>query len=171
MLSFDRRVYRGPERRFADGTVLHSGDSIGELHLQNRHVLAIHARASHPVAAGLTFRRLLVASLRALARRAAEDPGLGNLRVFHSLTILVTGAERIGFLVGDDGVPARVRALFFHLLLCRYHAAGFARLPPTFLPARELWLTAAELQRRYGAEASPLMRVGTAPASGRRAHL
>lgn len=157
VLALDRRVYRGPERRFADGTVLHAGDTVGELHLQNRRVLALHAWATHPLAVGLAFRRELVASLRALALRAARDPAVGSVPAFHARTILTAGAERLGF-VCEDGVGrhAPLRALHFHLMLCRYHAAGFGRWPAAMLPVRALWLTSAELGRRYlGAPAVP----------------
>lgn len=157
VLCVDRRVYHGAERRFPDGTLLRPGDPIGELHLRNRRVRDIHTRAGHPVPLGLTFRRLFVASLRALASAVEADPQLRPLRVFHANTILVTGAERVGFVVTHtDGRIPFLRTLFFHLLLCRYHAHGLARLPEGGLPSRELWLTAAELRRRYGrATAAP----------------
>jgi hypothetical protein len=150
VLTLDRRRYRGPEQRFPDGTLLHPGDPIGELHLQNRRVLGLHARTRHPLAVGLAFRQRLIASLRVLARRAASEPLAGELRAFHAHTILTTGAERLGFVV-VDGAPAHdpIRTLYFHLLLCRYHAAGFRRWPRRLRPTRQLWITAAELRRRY----------------------
>src|SRR5579875_3453967 len=152
-------------RRFPDGTVLRPGDAIGELHLHNRRVRAIHATAGHPVPLGLTFRRLLVASLRALAGAVEADPLLRPLEVFHASTILATGAERIGFVVtAANGRAPRLRTLFFHLLLCRYHAHGLARLPEHGLPPRELWLTAKELRRRYGTVDA---RAGLTPGSVR----
>lgn len=151
VLSVDRRTHRGAERRFPDGTVLRRGDPVGELHLRNRRVLAIHPGARHPVALGLRFRRLLIASLRGLASHAATDPRLSDLAVFHARTILITGAARIGFVVGDDGNPAPfLRTLFFHLMLCRYHASGLTRMPAAMQAPRDLWLTAAVLRRRYG---------------------
>ena len=165
VLSVDRRIYRGAARRFPDGTVLRPGDAIGELHLHNRRVRAIHATAGHPVPHGLTFRRLLVASLRALAGAVEADPLLRPLEVFHASTILATGAERIGFVVtAANGRAPRLRTLFFHLLLCRYHAHGLARLPEHGLPPRELWLTAKELRRRYGTVDA---RAGLTPGSVR----
>jgi hypothetical protein len=147
VLYVDRRIYRGAARRFPDGTLLRPGDAIGELHLHNRRVRAIHATAGHPVPLGLTFRRLLVASLRALAGAVEADPLLRPLEVFHASTILPF-----------------LRTLFFHLLLCRYHAHGLARLPEHGLPPRELWLTTTELRRRYGAVAA---QVGVTPGSVR----
>ena len=151
VLAFDRRVYHGPDRRFADGTVLRAGITMGELHLQNRRVLALHARATHPLAVGLAFRREIVLSLRALAQRAARDPAVGSLPAFHARTILTAGAEHLGFVCEYDGAGrwAPLRALHFHLMLCRYHAAGFGRWPATLRPVRALWLTSAELERRY----------------------
>jgi hypothetical protein len=150
VLALDRRVWRGPERRFADGTVVHPGEMIGELHLQNRRVLALHARATHPLAVGLAFRRELIASLRALALHAARDPAVGGLPAFHARTILTAGAERVGFVL-DDGVEGDgpLRAFHFHLMLCRYHTAGFRRWPEVPLRVRALWLTSTELGRRY----------------------
>jgi hypothetical protein len=166
VLCVDRRVYRGVARRFPDGTLLRPGDPIGELHLRNRRVRAIHATVGHPVPLGLTFRRLLVASLRALADATEADPLLRPLKAFHASTILATGAERIGFVVtAADGRARRLRTLFFHLLLCRYHAHGLARLPEAGLPPRELWLTAAELRRRYGGAAAA--NAGLTPGSVR----
>jgi hypothetical protein len=164
VLSLDRRTHRGPERRFQDGTVLRPGEPIGELHLQNRRILAMHARAPHPMALALAFRRALVASLRALAARAAADPGVASLGAFHARTILTGGAPRLGFVVdAGNARPHRLRTLFFHLLMCRHHGAGLARLPRDLLPTHDLWLTGAELARRYapaGPRTAPQRVVG-----------
>ena len=108
-----------------------------------------------------------VASLRVLALRAARNPGVGSLPAFHARTILAAGADRLGLIL-DDGVegPGPLRAFHFHLMLCRYHTAGFRRWPEAMLPVRALWLTSTELGRRYrdapaarGAVGSPCLCV------------
>src|SRR5579884_1944509 len=110
---------------------------------------------------------------RGAARRFPDGtllrPGdaIGELHLHNrrARTILATGAERIGFVVtAANGRAPFLRTLFFHLLLCRYHAHGLARLPEHGLPPRELWLTTTELRRRYGAVAA---QVGVTPGSVR----
>ncbi len=55
--------------RLADGTVVHRGDRIGVLHLNNLRVVSLHDEGLAPGAIGFEFRRRLLASLGELARR------------------------------------------------------------------------------------------------------
>jgi hypothetical protein len=64
--------YRGPELRFADGTLLRDNDPIGRLHFNNASIAALGEDSLHRV--GFRFAKLMRQSLRALADAAQSDP-------------------------------------------------------------------------------------------------
>jgi hypothetical protein len=79
------RISRGrsrQERVLSDGTVVHVGDPVIELHFWNEHVPRMDA-AGPDLAWGLRFYRRLRRSLVSLARYTRQTPGLDDVVAFH----------------------------------------------------------------------------------------
>jgi hypothetical protein len=131
----------------ADGTRLAPGDRIGVIHLNNEQVAALHADAGSIRMVGLRFRRLFIASLRELARRAEPGGPLADVRAFAATTIFHRGLGRLGFesaLAGNRASALGV--LYQRALLTCLHPAGPARLgAATYEQARCLWISREQL--------------------------
>lgn len=144
--------------RLAGGVVIHPGDRIGILHLNNARVVTLHADGRPPLAVGLAFRRDLFASLRELAALASGGGRLAAARAFAATTIFHRGLRRLGFeterrrLVWPGYVAAYQRAL-----LTTLHPAGAARVRRLALVrAERLWIAREALLARYGAAGGPI---------------
>ena len=81
LLSVERRCM-ARVLRLADGTLLRQGDRVGVLHVNNARALALHTDGLGPAAVGFEFRRLFMASLRALAARAADGGPWASLTAY-----------------------------------------------------------------------------------------
>jgi len=144
-------------RTLPDGTRLAPGIRVGELHLANARLAALHGDGLSPLAVGLEFRRRLLASLAELARLCAPAGPLADVRAFCAVTVFHRGLARLGFAPERDGLvwPGLVAA-YQRALLATLHPGGGARLRrPTYGRARRLWITREALLARYGPGAAP----------------
>jgi hypothetical protein len=148
VLFVGRAPYRGPARRFADGTRLQPDDVLGTLHFNNARIAALDAPTPNAVA--FRFVRLLLESLRTLADMAHKDGPFGDLPVFQGI-----GWWRHGESVGFIGEPfpdgGRKRFLAVHIGLLVW---AFAPSVSTAIAARPepriSWMTRDTLIKRYG---------------------
>lgn len=146
-----RRTWRPV--RLADGTLLRRGDPVGALHVNNARVLALHARGLGPAAIGFEFRRLFLASLRAVAARAADGGPLAPLRAYSATTLFHQRLPLLGFAAApaDRSAWPRLVTLYERALLRTLHPAGAARLPRARRgEARRLWISRERLLAIYG---------------------
>lgn len=149
MVGFEAGRYHGDPLRLGDGTVLRSGDRIGLLHLDNEHVrtLAVDGWLAEGWREGL-------ADLRALARWARTGPSADRPVAYTATTILVPLARRAGFEVHPRRRTAWARLEDWHYrsLMRRWNPRGAERLRRGHgrLRSSVVWLSASELQRRYG---------------------
>ena len=139
-------------RTLPDGTRLERGAPVGELHLANARLAALHVAGRSPLGVGLEFRRRLLSSLAELARRCALAGPLEDVRAFCAVTVFHRGLARLGFAPERDGLawPGLVAA-YQRALLASLHPAG-GRRPgrSTYGRARRLWITREALLARYG---------------------
>lgn len=132
--------YRGPERRFSDGTVLRENDLIGQLHFDNVSIAAIGEGSLHRT--GFRFAKLMRESLRLLAEAAQSDPELRSVRVFHGVTWIPEHGKVVGF----ESTPrpktwkTRLLAGYFKLLMWTFAPAARTRSSAKTEP-RDYWLT------------------------------
>ncbi len=133
--------------RLADGTVLRPGDRIGVIHLNNERVASLHEDGGSIRTVGLRFRRLFVASLRELARRAEPHGPLADVRAFAATTIYHRGLRRLGFEPAREGSRVWALAVLYQrALLASLHPAGSARLgTAAYTDARRLWISRERL--------------------------
>jgi hypothetical protein len=147
-----RRLLRPLE--LADGTRLARGAPIGVVHLNNARVLALHGRGLAPDAIGFEFRRLLLRSLHAMARQAADGGPLAFLQAYSATTLFHRRLPRLGFSAADAdrSVWRGFVSRYARALLDSLHPAGAARVRRgARAEARRLWISRARLLSLYGA--------------------
>ena len=156
-----RRSYRTVRLTEA---VIGYGDRVGVLHLDNLRVATLHEHRESPMAVGLQFRRLLVASLEALADRTRPAGELAALPAFMAVTIFHHGLKRLGFEAEPRGLFwPRCTAVYQRALLASLHPDGVFRLQRVaFTRAERLWISGDRLRALYG-EGSRVR--GTTPGS------
>lgn len=149
--------YRGRPFVLADGTPIHPGDAIGEIHLNNERVAALHDGGRRSPRIGFDIRRAFHASLVVLAERAQESPRHQVARAFTATTIFYHGTERMGFEVRPLPRPllSRIVGAYQRRLLAYFHPLGRQRLGRRhFAEARQIWISRDALLRRYASERS-----------------
>ncbi len=158
------------ERVLSDGTVVHIGDPIIELHFWNEHIPPMDTEGPDLIW-GLRFYRCLRSSLLDLARYVSHTAGLDDVVAFHGQSSFASemgwqryaGAlESLGFdfrpLPPSASIWKRVGQFFEHL----YVWALIWAFNPTSLRGKhllaarrgELWISRARLLERYASTAS-----------------
>ena len=150
VLALETSRWRGPTVVLADGTKVRRGDPVALVHLDNVRVNVVAEKGWQ--LAGIRAAR---ADLRALAAWAASLPTDARPVAYHAETVLGPLARWAGFEIREpphDPMHA-LRAWYMRGLLARWSREGRGRLAHGHLPLRivEIWLSAAELERRFGA--------------------
>jgi peptidoglycan/xylan/chitin deacetylase (PgdA/CDA1 family) len=150
ILTLGPAVHYGPALLLRDGTMIHTGTPVGELHLDRARVAHLHCTVSQR-RLGLALRRELEHTLRRLARMVVEHPPYQSLAAFRGTTLFWREATRLGFEVdaGDTGWHHGVLSWYQRMLLIRDHPLGRRRLRGRRWEARTIWLSRQELLRRY----------------------
>lgn len=147
------RRHRGSDVALRDGTVIRDGDLIADLHLDNRAM------------AGLTSDGWQTTVLehgrndaRTLARWARRQPPQDRPVAYHGMTLLWPMMRRLGAEIHERPRTSRVAWEDWYLrgVLRRWAKGGAQRLAVGHgeLRSRDWWISAAELERRYGREPS-----------------
>lgn len=149
VLLLGRTHYHGPAMTLPDGTQLAPGDAIGGLHFHNAGFIGLQAGSSR--AAALSFARLMLQSMHALAAAARNDPRFADVEVFHATSWLPPHGQRLGFVTQPvpKGFGTRARAAYFKLLLWTFAPAQETRRQALPDP-HYYWLTRKELLQRFG---------------------
>jgi peptidoglycan-N-acetylglucosamine deacetylase len=150
VLTLGPAIHSGPGLILRDGTMIHPGAQVGELHLDRARVLRLH-RTVPQWRVGFVLRRELEDTLRRLAQRVVEHPPYRQLGAFRSTTLFWQEATRLGFevCVHEIGRHHRVLSWYQRMLLVRDHPLGRHRLRGKRWEARTVWLSRQELLRRY----------------------
>lgn len=149
--------HRGRRVALKDGTLVHAGDLVGTIHLNNERVRSIHGRTANPAIAGILIRRDFERSLETLARLSESHPRYQAVKAFTATTIFHQGGERFGFeiLPLRSTLFGRVVAAYERSLLARFHPLGASRARrKRFAEVRVIWISRATLRRRYAARRS-----------------
>ena len=144
--------YRGRPFTLGDGTQIRRGDLVGDFHLDNERMAALHEGGRRSRWAGLAFRRVFHASLLALAEQALTAPRFHGVRSFTTTTIFHEGTGLMGFEIRplSSRFGARVVAAYQRSLITRFHPLGKQRPSRRrFGEARQIWISRDELVRRY----------------------
>ena len=117
MMLVNESVHDGPDKVFADGTLVKQGDIIGAIHFDNRVTSRLASHSSR--AAALRFVRLLRESLAALAQKAANEPVYARYPAYVGITWLPPHGVKMGFETEPmpEGGRRRYLTRFFRLLV------------------------------------------------------
>ncbi|HEX9036622.1 MAG TPA: MFS transporter [Ktedonobacterales bacterium] len=144
--------YHGQPITLPDGTRVTQGAAVAELHFNNRLLSA--------TAQGGPWRitHMVADDLGALARWAQGTGEMAQVEAIVGVTLLGRAGRRVGFTLRERPVTlhARLERFFMQGLLAMYNPAGVQRLERGATYASypvEVWMSRAELLRRYGGEA------------------
>jgi peptidoglycan/xylan/chitin deacetylase (PgdA/CDA1 family) len=153
ILALGPATHYGPDLMLRDGTMLHPGAYVGELHLDRSRVAHLHRTVPKHVL-GLALRRELERALQQLARMVLEHHNYHRLGAFRSTTLFWKEATRLGFEVDarDRGWHLTFLGWYQRMLLARDHPLGRRRLRGRRWEARTIWLSRQNLMRRYGGQ-------------------
>lgn len=119
--AFHYRVttYNGEKLQFASGKHIEKGDSIVELHFDNKMLSTIAAKSSSPVTTGIRMLREVEHALPQLADQIAADPEAKDIKAVYGVTMIHRGADRLGFEIFPlpDGLFARSTRVYLRLLV------------------------------------------------------
>lgn len=151
------RRYRGRRVVLSDGTAVSAGDLVGTIHFNNESVAAIHKRTANPIRAGILILRAFEDSLETLAGLVETYLPYREVKAFTTTTIFHQGVERLGFEIFPprSALLGRIVAAYERSLLVRFHPLGTSRVRrKRFAEVRVLWISRAELRRRYAGRSS-----------------
>ena len=140
--------YHGPRLVLMDGTVVNSGDLVGELHLDNHRAAALHQEGS----GGFRFRHEILRLLPALGRDLCTRPEYQAINACWGASLFWRStalAAKAGF--EDRPLPPFTRwwlGTWERILLANYHPEGRRRLNRgRRTELRQVWITRRTLLR------------------------
>jgi peptidoglycan/xylan/chitin deacetylase (PgdA/CDA1 family) len=153
ILALGPAVHYGPDIILRDGTMVHPGAQVGELHLDRLRLADLHHTVS-PRALGMMLRHEIEHTLQKLAQLVVAQSRYERLEAFRSTTLFWREARHLGFEVDsrDSGWHLGLIGRYQRLLLARDHPLGRRRLQGKRWVARTIWLSRRELLRRYGGQ-------------------
>ena len=156
VLRIGRVTYRGLPATLKDGRTVSPGDTVGELHFRNPQLAALGAIRALPL-----FER----AMRELAVLIEESPRYRDIEIFFGISVAFRGARRFGFEVKELGfTPWRrfVTGTYLRWIMTVYHPQGLERLHHRRdqLEPKGIYITRAEILRRFGPGAAPVRSRG-----------
>ena len=149
--------HRGRPLTLGDGTRIGRGDRIGDFHLDNERMAALHEGGRRSRWAGLASRRAFHASLEALAEQTQNNPRYREVRAFTATTIFHEVSDLMGFEIRPlaSRWGARLVAAYERSLIALFHPLGKQRPGRRrYGEARQIWISREALVRRYAGERS-----------------
>lgn len=140
--------YRGKLRIFADGTVLHDGDTVGIIHFNNRYLAQAHAGTGEKGGrrAAFVFGYALIESMRRLALELENNPSFGELVVITGITWFKPHGNKVGFESAPLPEGGRKRLLKNHFRLLLYALSPqLSKREGARLEPHQFWLTKSRL--------------------------
>jgi MFS family permease len=146
--------YRGRPITLHDGTQVAHGDWVINLHFDN-HRLSDATRTAGP----WRLARMIAEDMSALARWVAAPGEMAQARALVGVTLMGRAAPRLGFTLRERPVTihAQLERFFMQGLMAVYNPEGVDRLGRGTTYAGypvEVWMSRAELLRRYAAPVS-----------------
>ncbi|RCX17812.1 hypothetical protein DFP94_108173 [Fontibacillus phaseoli] len=124
--------YHGPSISCQDGTWIHAGDWIGELHLDNRLILEM-LRIYDANQVALRVARLVRGSMRQICAEIRTLPQLSQVKALQGITLLHRGITHgMGFETHPlkKGTSRSLTTYYLRLLLTVFHPRNGNRIGP-----------------------------------------
>jgi peptidoglycan-N-acetylglucosamine deacetylase len=158
LLAFNLYRHTGADVPLKTGEVIRKGDLLMELHFRREAMMPLIAEGD-PLRVALEMRRMGERELPRLARMLESDAELREVAGVHALTLFYRGINKMGFEI----VPLREKwaeawfTWWHRLLMARDSSQGSERVRRyrDKLVTRHIWMSRAELIRRYGESPSP----------------
>lgn len=150
LLLVNASVHDGPDKEFADGTLIRHGDTIGAIHFDNRVTAKFTSRSAR--AAAIQLLRVLMQSLEVLAQKSVDDPEYARFKVYRGITWLPSHGATVGFETEPlaEGRRRRFLTRFFRVLVWAVAPSAETRTSAHVEPI-VFWMTRTQLlTRRYG---------------------
>lgn len=150
------RRHHGKSVECHDGQWVHSGDWVGELHLDNRQVLKL-SKELGPDRAALSTARMLRKSMKQISVAMETDPELAHVKALMGITLLHRGIiHGLGFELHPlESKGFRIFSTYYLRLLLRVlHPGGKQRMQQNVqkLVPKMLLMTRQSLLTRYRKE-------------------
>ncbi|WP_328802994.1 polysaccharide deacetylase family protein [Paenibacillus sp. An7] len=129
-LHYRIRPYQGKRVAMTDGEFLEKGDSIVELHFDNKKLYQLGTTSRTSVHLAIRMIRTMEKQLPDLAHLIAKDPDAAEVKALYGVTMINRGPEQFGFLVKDlpKGWFAASSAVYLRILMSVIHPQGQKRL-------------------------------------------
>ncbi|GMK41574.1 hypothetical protein PCCS19_46310 [Paenibacillus sp. CCS19] len=119
--SFHYRLiqYHGASLDIGSGQTLLNGDSIVELHFDNKVLAEIAHKSASPIAAAIRLVRMVEKQLPTIAEVLSRDPKAREAKTLYGVTMIHRGATKLGFSVHElpAGLFASMSKLYLKVLM------------------------------------------------------
>ncbi|MFD1887554.1 polysaccharide deacetylase family protein [Paenibacillus wenxiniae] len=148
------RSYRGRPLQLETGEWLERGDSIIELHFDNRRLFELTSGSRSMMQLAILFIQGARKDFPKLAVQMKEQPELMEARALYGVSMINRGPEKFGFAVRElpQGMFAVMTRWYLKLLLAIIHPSGSMRLKEqsNHLIPRAMVVSTAAFMQRYG---------------------
>ena len=127
---FRQTKYSGQTLELADGERLEKGDSVLELHFDNKMLFDFSSRSRSAMQTAILMVRETERSLPKIAEHVRRDPKLREAKGLYGVSMINRGPEQFGFQVLDlpEGLFAKMTRVYLKVLLGVLHPSGASRL-------------------------------------------
>jgi hypothetical protein len=159
------KQYHGPTITLKDGTEIRPGETLGELHLDNKELFKLQQNCSNRVKAVMTVKKALKRDLHRLAELMLQQKIATGVKAFYGITLFHQGALLLGFEVRDfrSSFLSTCFCIGQMLLLVAYHPSGIKRLKQGHqaLGSKEIWISRTALLRDFTTRQQCSLPAGT----------
>lgn len=159
------RSYQGRPLQLETGEWLERGDSIIELHFDNRRLFDLTSGSRSMMQLAILFIQAARQDFPKLALQMKEQPELMQARALYGVSMVNRGPEKFGFAIRElpQGLFAFLTRWYLKLLLTIIHPSGSMRLKEQseHLIPRAMVLSTPAFMQRYGVDTSSIVDPST----------
>ncbi|MCQ4086258.1 polysaccharide deacetylase family protein [Saccharibacillus sp. JS10] len=127
---FRKTKYSGQTLELEHGQQLKKGDTVVELHLDNKMLFEFSSRSRSSMQTAIQIVRETERSLPKIAEYIRQDPKLRDTKGLYGVSMINRGPEQFGFQVLDlpETIFAKLTRVYLKILLSVLHPSGTSRL-------------------------------------------
>ncbi len=155
-LSVRVRKYEGKTIRLEDGDMIHHGDRVAELHLDNELLYSMGQKSRSAVHLGIRLIRAMDKALPKVAEYLLSNSKYDDVKGLYGISMINQGVRQYGFTVIDlpKGIFSRITGIYLRILMSVIHPEGKQRLNAGTKPLvpKIIAISRKDLLRRYHPE-------------------